>query len=67
MNILSVGYTVLALTQNVMSKIEPKAHVNTLDVLLPNLRKREGVLILKRLTIELDGESEKGFGLVRSP
>jgi len=49
-----------------MSKIEPKAHVNTLDVLLPNLRKREGVLILKRLTIELDGESEKGFGLTQA-
>ena len=59
---LSVGYTVLALTQNVVSKVDTKTHTNTLDALLPNLRKREGILFLKRLTIELDSESEKGFG-----
>lgn len=48
------------------SKIDPKTHINILDPLLAALKKREGVLLLKRLTIVLDAESEKGFGLVRS-
>jgi ribonuclease P/MRP protein subunit RPP1 len=60
-----VGYTVIALNQLVESKVDPKTHVNILDPLLAVLRKRDGVLLLKRLTILLDAESEKGFGLVR--
>ena len=55
----------IALNQIVESKVDPKTHVNILDPLLSVLRKRDGVLLLKRLTIILDGESEKGFGLVR--
>jgi len=47
----------------VQKKIDPKAHVNTLDPLLGKLRKRPTVTFLKRLTIVLDEESEKGFGL----
>ncbi|KLO12317.1 PHP domain-like protein [Schizopora paradoxa] len=64
--LVRLGYTVLALTQNAVSKVDTKTHTNTLDALLPNLRKREGVLFLKRLTIELDNESEKGFGLTQA-
>ncbi len=59
-----VGYTVLALNQTVQKKIDPKAHVNILDPLLQQLRKRVGIAFVKRLTIVLDEESEKGFGLV---
>ncbi|PSR73523.1 hypothetical protein PHLCEN_2v10635 [Hermanssonia centrifuga] len=58
-----VGYTVLALNQTVQKKIDPKAHVNILDPLLQQLRKRVGIAFVKRLTIVLDEESEKGFGL----
>ncbi|KAH8825098.1 RNase P subunit p30-domain-containing protein, partial [Flagelloscypha sp. PMI_526] len=57
-----VGYTVIALCQTVNKKIE-KNHVNFLDEILPGLKKRDGVLILKRLNIILDSDSEKGFGL----
>ena len=60
-----MGYTVLAFTQNVESKIDSKSHINYLDPLLPRLRKRDGVLFLKRLNITLGDESDKGFGLVR--
>lgn len=60
-----VGYTVFAFNQTVERKIDPKTFVNTLDPLLGQLRKRDGVVYLKRLTIVLDEESEKGFGLVR--
>ena len=59
-----VGYTVLAFNQTVQKKVDPKTHVNVLDALLQQLRKRVGVVFLKRLTIVLDEESEKGFGLV---
>ena len=62
----TVGYTVLALNQVVESKIDPKTHVNVLEPLLPLLKKRQGILLLKRLTIVLDEASEKGFGLVRA-
>jgi len=58
-----VGYNVLAFNQTV-NKIDPKIHVNVLDSLLSQLRARAGVVFLKRLTIILDEESEKGFGLV---
>ncbi|KAI9001117.1 PHP domain-like protein [Trametes punicea] len=58
-----LGYTVLAFNQTVERRVDPKTHVNTLDPLLGQLRKRPGVVFLKRLTIVLDEESEKGFGL----
>ena len=61
-----VGYTVLALNQTVYKKLDPKTHVNVLDALLAQLRPRAGLVLLKRLTIVLDEESEKGFGLVRA-
>ena len=61
-----VGYTVFAFNQTVERKVDPKAFVNTLDALLSQLRKRYGIIYLKRLTIVLDEDSEKGFGLVRS-
>ena len=56
----------LAFNQTVQKRVDPKTHVNTLDPLLSQLRKRTGVAFLKRLTIVLDEDSEKGFGLVRS-
>lgn len=59
-----VGYTVLAFNQIVETKVDPKIHTNILDPLLAQLRRREGVLYLKRLTIVLDEASEKGNGLV---
>jgi ribonuclease P/MRP protein subunit RPP1 len=60
----AVGYTVFALNQVIQKKIDTKTHVNTLDPLLDKLRKRANITFLKRLTIVLDEESEKGFGLV---
>jgi ribonuclease P/MRP protein subunit RPP1 len=60
-----VGYTVIAFTQNIFSKVDAKTHVNVLDPLLSQLKKRVGVVFLKRLTVILDDESEKGTGLVR--
>jgi ribonuclease P/MRP protein subunit RPP1 len=60
-----VGYTVLAFTQTVQKKVEQRTHANILDPLLAQLQKREGIVYLKRLTIVLDEDSEKGFGLVR--
>jgi len=59
-----VGYNVVAFNQIIAKKIDPKTHVNILDELLTQLRTRPGVLFLKRLTIVLDDDSEKGFGLV---
>lgn len=60
----TVGYTVIALNQTVEKKIDHKTHVNTLDTLLPRLKNRIGVVFLKRLTINIDEDGEKGFGLV---
>ena len=54
-----------AFNQTVERKVDPKTFVNVLDTLLPQLRKRSGVVYLKRLSIVLDEDSEKGFGLVR--
>lgn len=54
----------VALTQTIKTKLDPKAHIDTLTPLLGALKKRTGVLLLKRLTIVLDEASEKGFGLV---
>lgn len=61
---LTVGYNVVAFNQTINKKIDPKTHVNILDGLLTQLRARPGVVFLKRLTIILDDDSEKGFGLV---
>ena len=62
-----VGYTVLAFSQTVNKKVDPKTHVNVLDGLLSQLKSRPGIVYLKRLNIILDEDSEKGFGLVRKP
>jgi len=62
----SVGYSVIAFNQCIKSKVEPKTFINTLDPLLRQMKKRPGIVYLKRLTIVLDEDSEKGFGLVRS-
>lgn len=61
-----MGYTVIALCQTVNKRVE-KSHVNVLDEILPALKKRDGILYLKRLNIVLDSDSEKGFGLVIPP
>ncbi|KAF8436490.1 RNase P subunit p30-domain-containing protein [Boletus edulis BED1] len=61
--LVHLGYTVIALNQTVEKKIDPKTHVNILDELLSQLKKRTGVVFLKRLTINIDEDSEKGFGL----
>ncbi|KAI0327790.1 PHP domain-like protein [Cubamyces sp. BRFM 1775] len=61
--LVHLGYSVLAFNRTVERKVDPKTFVNTLDPLLGQLRKRPGVVYLKRLTIVLDEESEKGFGL----
>jgi hypothetical protein len=50
----------------VYKRVDPKTHTNVLDGLLAQLRKRDGVAFMKRLTIVLDEDSEKGFGLVRA-
>ncbi|KAI0638071.1 PHP domain-like protein [Trametes polyzona] len=61
--LVHLGYTIIAFNQTVERKVDPKTFFNTLDPLLAQLRKRQGVVYLKRLTIVLDEESEKGFGL----
>ena len=61
-----VGYNAIAFNQVVHKKIDPKTFVNGIDLLLERLRKRSGIIYLKRLTIVLDEDSEKGFGLVRA-
>jgi ribonuclease P/MRP protein subunit RPP1 len=59
-----VGYTVFALNQTVQKAVNPKSHTNILDSLVAQLNPRSGIILLKRLTIILDQDSEKGFGLV---
>ena len=63
---MAVGYNAIAFNQIVHKKIDPKTFVNGIDPLLEHLRKRAGIIYLKRLTIVLDEDSEKGFGLVRA-
>ncbi|KAG8800112.1 hypothetical protein FRC16_003695 [Serendipita sp. 398] len=63
--LVHLGYTVLALNQTIQTCFSPSDHVNYLNELLQKLKKRDGVVILKRLTIILDDASEKGTGLVR--
>ncbi|KAH7912906.1 RNase P subunit p30-domain-containing protein, partial [Hygrophoropsis aurantiaca] len=64
--LVHLGYTVIAFNQTVNKKIDPKLFVNVLDGLLSQLRKRAGVIFLKRLTVILDEDSEKGFGLTNA-
>lgn len=60
-----MGYSTIALNYVLESKFDPKNHSsNRPDELLKKLKPRDGIIILKRLTIVLDGTSEKGFGLV---
>ncbi|OSX62311.1 hypothetical protein POSPLADRAFT_1181426 [Postia placenta MAD-698-R-SB12] len=61
--LVHLGYTTFALNQIVQRKVDAKTHINVLDPLLAQLRRRTNVVILKRITIVLDEESEKGFGL----
>ncbi|KAJ7726358.1 PHP domain-like protein [Mycena metata] len=61
--LVHLGYTVLALNQTVQTAVVPKSHVNILESLVAQLKSRPGVILLKRLTIILDQDSEKGFGL----
>ncbi|PAV17701.1 hypothetical protein PNOK_0618700 [Pyrrhoderma noxium] len=58
-----LGYSVIAFEQKVYSKVDAKTHANSLDPLLRQLRKRENIVYLKRLTLILDEESEKGNGM----
>ncbi|KAH7929148.1 PHP domain-like protein [Leucogyrophana mollusca] len=64
--LVHLGYAVIAFNQTVDKRLDPKSHVNILDSLLPQIRKRTGVIFLKRLTITLDEDSEKGFGLTNA-
>ncbi|KAF9233625.1 RNase P subunit p30-domain-containing protein, partial [Melanogaster broomeanus] len=61
--LVHLGYTVLAFNHTIEKKIDPKTHVHILDSLIPQLKKRTGVVFLKRLTISIDEDSEKGFAL----
>ncbi|KII85625.1 hypothetical protein PLICRDRAFT_85477, partial [Plicaturopsis crispa FD-325 SS-3] len=61
--LVQLGYVVVAFNQTVHNKVDPKTHVNAVDGLVEKLSKRPGVVYLKRLTIVLDEESDKGFGL----
>lgn len=54
----------VAFNQLVHKKVEQKTHVNTVESLVKQLRQRPGIVYLKRLSIILDEDSEKGFGLV---
>jgi ribonuclease P/MRP protein subunit RPP1 len=54
---------VIAFNQLVHKKVEPKTHVNILESLVSLLRQRPGIVFLKRLSVILDEDSEKGFGL----
>ncbi|KAK1228473.1 RNA-binding RNA processing protein rpp1 [Marasmius sp. AFHP31] len=64
--LVHLGYTVIGFTQTVHKKVDPKVHVNILDGLLSRLKKRDGIVCLKRLSIILDEDSEKGFGLINA-
>ena len=62
-----VGYTVFAFNQSIESAFTGHGHINYLDSLVQQLKKREGVVYLKRLTILMDDASDKGTGLVCPP
>ena len=61
---MTVGYTAISLAYTIQTKFDPKAHEDILGTLVAQLRTREGIQFLKRLTIVLDDESDKGNGLV---
>ncbi|KAJ7696747.1 RNase P subunit p30-domain-containing protein [Mycena rosella] len=61
--LVHLGYTAIALNQTVQTAVVPKTHANILETLVAQLKPRPGIVLLKRLTIVLDQESEKGFGL----
>lgn len=62
-----VGYTVFAFNQTIESAFTAHGHINYLDSLVQQLKKRDGVVYLKRLTVLMDDTSDKGTGLVRPP
>ncbi|PFH45655.1 hypothetical protein AMATHDRAFT_77964 [Amanita thiersii Skay4041] len=64
--LIHLGYTVLAFTQTIHKRLDTRFHVNVLNPLLTQLKKRPGILYLKRLNIVLDEDSEKGFGLINA-
>ncbi|EGN94609.1 hypothetical protein SERLA73DRAFT_22476, partial [Serpula lacrymans var. lacrymans S7.3] len=64
--LVHLGYSVIAFNQTVHKKIDPKNHTNILNGLITQLKRRQGVVFLKRLTIILDDDSEKGFGLTNA-
>ncbi|KAH9055137.1 PHP domain-like protein [Lactarius deliciosus] len=64
--LVHLGYSVFAFNQSIKTKVEPKTFVNALDPLLRLVKKRPGIIYLKRLTIVLDEDSEKGFGLTNA-
>ncbi|KAJ4488391.1 PHP domain-like protein [Lentinula aciculospora] len=64
--LIHLGYTVICFNQTVNKKIDPKIHVNVLNEMLDKLKPRPGILFLKRLSIILDEDSEKGFGLINA-
>ncbi|KAF9524916.1 RNase P subunit p30-domain-containing protein [Crepidotus variabilis] len=61
-----LGYTILSFCQTINKRVDPKVHVNVLNPLVALLRKRPGIVYLKRLNIILDQDSEKGFGLINA-
>lgn len=50
-------------TRRYAKKLDPKAHQNLAQILVSQLKRRPGIVFLKRITIILDEDSEKGFGL----
>ncbi|KAF9653623.1 PHP domain-like protein [Thelephora ganbajun] len=61
--LIHLGYSAFAFNQTVHKKLDPKAHQNHAQTLISQLKRRPGVAFLKRITIILDEDSEKGFGL----
>ncbi|KAJ3985187.1 PHP domain-like protein [Lentinula detonsa] len=64
--LIHLGYTVICFNQTVNKKVDPKTHINVLNELLEKLKPRRGILFLKRLSVILDEDSEKGFGLINA-
>ncbi|KAF9078266.1 RNase P subunit p30-domain-containing protein [Rhodocollybia butyracea] len=64
--LIHLGYTVICFNQTVHKKVDPKIHVNVLNELLEKLKSRQGIVFLKRLSVILDEDSEKGFGLINA-
>ncbi|KAG6843825.1 hypothetical protein H0H87_012884 [Tephrocybe sp. NHM501043] len=64
--LIRLGYTVIAFNQLVHKRVDQKSHVNTAQALVSQLKKRPGIICLRRLSIILDEDSEKGFGLTNA-